>query len=887
MIREVEGSLLPPKGALRYVGAAVAYLAVYLALDAISTSFAVRTGVSVFYLPPGLSLVLLLIGGMRFFPVAVAAPLLVGGVTNPLPVDPPELLLVEFSLAASYGAGAFVLLRVARLDCSLSSLSSMTWFLGVAVIVPLATATVVVSEFVWQGSVPANERGDTIVRFWIGDAIGVLTVAPCALIAWSRVARWRAAIPGGIGREGRRKVGETILQSIVLAATVWLAITHDDDGGDLSLVYLTFIPLAWMAVRRGVAGAALGVALASVLTAAISADDSARGNPQLFLIALSATTLMLGAIITERRRAWDEAREQAALLSAVIRSTTDAVYLKGKEDFRYLLVNDRAAAAFGTTARAMIGKTDFDFQDDLTAQALRDDDQRVLATGEPSTTELVLPDGTGGELVMQSSKAICRTPTDEVIGLIGIARDVTDRKIVERQLAHRTLHDDLTGLPNRTLLRDRAAQALARARRSDGLVAVLFCDLDRFKVVNDSFGHAAGDEVLRHVGQRLCALTREEDTVARVGGDEFVIVCQDIASNEEAMSLTHRIRDALRVPVSLGSTSTAMTMSIGVVVSKRGSRETRTVDALLRDGDAAMYRAKAAGRNAAVLFDEGLGAAVSRRVAVEMELRKALPGNQLRVLYQPEVSLADRRVVGVEALVRWSHPERGLLAPGEFIDVAEETGLIIDVGAFVLNTVCEQAAHWRARRGDRSQIATWMNVSGRELVDPGFVARVCDALRRCDLPPGALGLELTESFLIGHEQSMIDKLYDLDQLGVRLALDDFGTGFSSLTYLRRFPVQVLKIDQAFVAGLTGDEADPNDAEITRAVIGMAANLGLTCIAEGVATQAQADWLGREGCPIAQGYLFGRPSDAAAIDSMATASGGFGAPDVMAREPTSG
>lgn len=853
-------------GATRYALTAAVYVTSYAALSEISDRYAVRTGVSVFYLPPGLMLVLLLLGGLRFAPVALLGPCLVGFVVNPLPVSLWQTFVVAVSLTAVYCLAAFLLLRPVRLDLSLQSIRAMGWFVSVAAIAaPMITAAVVVAEFTWFGMVSWRDAGQLALRFWIGDAIGVLAVAPLALVVFAQVRRRRTPAEEPLLRAiPLMNLAEFLLLGLALLATVSVTFTQDT-ATDLQLLHLSFIPMVWIALRGGVAGSAASIPIVSMLAVELSPGRETAGNVQLFLITLSVTALTLGAVVTERRRSAADVSSQADLLSAVIQSTTDAMYLKRLGDFEYLTVNDQAASALNLPIAAMLGKTDFDLFDDVTARALRTVDESVLASGEPISTEELLPDGEGGERVMLSSKSVCRTADGTVIGLIGVSRDITERKQFEQQLTHQALHDHLTGLPNRALLQDRAQQALSRASRLNTSIAVLFFDIDRFKVVNDSLGHGAGDGMLRQVGERLSELIRDDDTVCRLGGDEFVVLCQDVDGASHAMQLAARLMDVLRQPMPVAATMLTITASVGIVITDRGRTELRDVDALLRDADAAMYSAKAAGRNQAVLFDTDLGTAASNRLSVEVELRDALARNELRIHYQPEVSLVDGRVVGVEALVRWQHPSRGLLSPAEFIDIAEETGLIVEVGAVVLDAAAQQASHWHAHRTSGTPFTTWVNVSARELVDGEFVARVTRTLARHRLPVGAIGLELTESVLIGRERSVVQKLQDLDRLGVQLAIDDFGTGFSSLTYLRRFPVSTMKIDREFVAGLTGENADADDAVITHAVIGMAASLGLSCVAEGVETREQAEWLRRAGCPTAQGYFFGRPCAADDVD----------------------
>ncbi|HWK27258.1 MAG TPA: EAL domain-containing protein [Solirubrobacter sp.] len=840
--------------AARYLAVAAVYLAAYLAADEFSAQLAIAHGVSVFYLPPGLTLALLLLGGLRFVPVVLLATLLVGGVTHPLPLSAAQLVPVELSLTACYALAAYVLTRGLQLDLTLSSLRATTRLIVAgAVAAPLLSALVIVSEFERMGLVEPEALWTTIRSFWVGDAIGVLTLTPAIMLA---VARLRC------GPRPRTVPWSSVLEVAALAAATfavtWIAFRTDPDE-EYRALYLCFVPVAWTALRFGLAGAATASGAVALLAVALSVERASPESVQLFLITLSITALLLGIVASERQHARERARDQAAMLTAVFESTNDAVYVKDREDLRYIALNERAAALIPAPVSELIGRTDFDVFDAATAAALRGADEHVMATGEPTILEEEVPGEHGqGTRVMLSSKAVCRAADGSVLGLIGVSRDITERKAMERALMHLALHDRLTGLANRALLCDRGALALAAARRERRTVAILFCDVDRFKLVNDGFGHAAGDALLQEVANRLSALTRDVDTVARLSGDEFAVLCQDVKDAAFALELAERLRNALREPVLLGTTSVVVTLSIGVVVADAGGNETRDFDALLRDADTAMYRAKPAG-DRVVLFDDEVVGRAATRLAVERELRDALGRDELTVFYQPEITFADGALCGFEALVRWRHPERGLLLPGEFIEIAEQTGLILDVGAYVLHSAAEQAARWAHAGADG--VTVWINVTARELVDVDFAPRVIEALERHDLPSGALGIELTERMLIERERTVVDTLAALVRHGVQLALDDFGTGYSSLTYLRRFPVSVLKIDREFVSGVAGEHADADDAEITRAVLAMAANLGLTCVAEGVETAEQAEWLRRAGCQVGQGYLFGRPSEA--------------------------
>jgi diguanylate cyclase (GGDEF)-like protein/PAS domain S-box-containing protein len=430
----------------------------------------------------------------------------------------------------------------------------------------------------------------------------------------------------------------------------------------------------------------------------------------------------------------------------------------------------------------------------------------------------------------------------------------TQRRRAEDRTRHAAVHDELTGLPNRRLALDRIGQALRRRGRSCGEVAVMMVDLDRFKVINDSLGHAAGDELLLALAPRLRAAVRPSDTVARLGGDEFVVVCEGLNDPRDAVAIAERIAAAIALPVILAGAPHRVSASIGIALA--GCPDD-TAGSLLRDADSALYRAKDRGRGRYELFDEPMREQVIRRMRTENELRRALDVGELRVHYQPVVNLADRRPVGVEALVRWQHPDRGLLGPGEFIAVAEESGQIGELGLWVLRESCRQAAEWQ--RSFAPGLSVSVNVSGRQVAQPGFPAKVTDVVRASDLAAGTLMLEITESVLIEEADTPMTVLSDLRDLDLRLVLDDFGTGFSSLSYLQRFPLDGLKIDRSFVAGLGTGGRD--GSAIVDAVTRMASGLDLHLVAEGVETETQAARLAELGCTYAQGYLFARPMPA--------------------------
>jgi diguanylate cyclase (GGDEF)-like protein/PAS domain S-box-containing protein len=431
----------------------------------------------------------------------------------------------------------------------------------------------------------------------------------------------------------------------------------------------------------------------------------------------------------------------------------------------------------------------------------------------------------------------------------------------EAQMEYAALHDALTGLPNRTLLLDRLRQALARAAREGGKVAVLFLDLDNLTVLNDSLGHTAGDELLRAIGPRLRGELRASDTVARFGGDEFAVVCEDVPDEAHALAIAERLVRAFDDPFLVGGEERFGSASVGIVVTGAG----RSAEELLSDADAAMYRAKERGRGRFEMFDAGLRDRITSRLRVEADLRRALEGEgRLWVAYQPYYRLPGREVAGVEALVRWEHPERGLVPPAEFIPVAEESGLVVPLGARVLRAACEQVARWQ-RETAHPGLRLTVNVSARQMATADFVETVQEILWETGLHPDSLGLEITERLLLEETPGTALTIELLQALGVRLLLDDFGTGYSSLRYLQRFPLDGLKVDRAFVAGL-GDEGD-GDGAIVQAIVGMARALGMGVIPEGVETDGQLQRLAALGCDHAQGFLLSRPLPAEGLEAL--------------------
>ena len=450
-----------------------------------------------------------------------------------------------------------------------------------------------------------------------------------------------------------------------------------------------------------------------------------------------------------------------------------------------------------------------------------------------------------------------------VQGLLITARDISERKIFEQQLQHQAFHDPLTGLPNRALFMNRLQHALIRAGRHtpNDLLALLFVDLDLFKVVNDSLGHEAGDHLLVAVANRLQLAIRPQDTVARFGGDEFMILLEDLPDEAAARAIAEEMLQKLRVTENINGYEIVVTASIGVALNYAGIDSTSD---LLRYADAAMYQAKREGKGRYHVFDGRTSTSLLERLELEQELRRAVELEEFRVFYQPIIALNSRKVIGIEALIRWQHPRLGLIAPAHFINTAEETGLIVPMGRWVLEEACRQVSQWQTEREDDIRLELSVNLSAKQLQQPNLATEIAEVLKKTGLAPINLKLEITESVAMSDAEGMLARLHELKALGVKLAIDDFGTGYSSLSYLKRFPVDTLKIDRSFVSGL-GQNAE--DTAIVQAVVTMAHTVGLTVTAEGVETTEITDHLQGLGCDLAQGYYFAKPLPSADLAAL--------------------
>jgi diguanylate cyclase (GGDEF)-like protein/PAS domain S-box-containing protein len=591
-------------------------------------------------------------------------------------------------------------------------------------------------------------------------------------------------------------------------------------------------------------------------------DATARGmldNPAVGGIVVTARD------VTERIEAEAALRESEQRYRAVTESASDAI-VSADRSGNVISWNSGAEVMFGYTAADIVGEPltvlmpervvvqvllAVGHQEAHDSGIARDAGSRDPRVGR--TLELAGRRADGTDFPLEA--AISSWETSEGRFFSAILRDITERKRLEAQLTHQALHDPLTNLPNRALLLDRLEQGLERSRRDVGSTVVLFLDLDRFKLINDSYGHAFGDQVLVAVGDRLRGVVRGGDTVARFGGDEFVVVQEGVSSHAEAEEAGERLLRELEGEFEVDGVGVFVTASLGVSIGGEDS----SADALIRDADAAMYRAKELGHGRAELFAEGFRVDAAARLATEHALHEAVDRNEFLLDYQPIVSLESGAVVGAEALVRWQHPHRGLLLPADFVVSAEETGLIAPIGAWVLGEACRQLACWQ--REKNASLSMAVNLSAYQLHSPHFAEVVSEQLRGTGVEPESLSFEITESILMEDVDLYVKALEELKELGVRIAMDDFGTGYSSLGYLKRFPIDELKIDRTFVNGLGRDR---HDSAIVSATLTMAKELDISVVAEGVETGDQLRRLRALGCPLAQGFYFSPPVGAAAF-----------------------
>jgi diguanylate cyclase (GGDEF)-like protein/PAS domain S-box-containing protein len=659
----------------------------------------------------------------------------------------------------------------------------------------------------------------------------------------TRLSAARGAIVRGQLRQERRLVADlTATGSAILAQRSVLDVPL---GAHERLSVTDPIPRL-----RVLAALTSNVSLNAARTIA-SADDHNVNHLIVFQIVLGGlgllTSLLLaGALIVATRR-------QTAHFRSLVTSSTDLVLVFGTDGCRY--VSGSVATMVGRAETEMLG----DGFEAFVRPEDRADLRAAVAHGGPREIVFQLLNRSGEWRHLEAHVTDLRGDK-AVRGVVLNSRDITERTELEAQLMHQAFHDNLTGLANRALFRDRLDQALARAERSDRSLAVLLVDLDGFKQVNDTLGHDAGDRLLQEVAERFNGVVRASDTVARFGGDEFALLLEEIV-DQEAVTLAQRLLDRLAEPVVVAGREVLLGASVGIVLHTGPGQS----EELVRHADVAMYAAKDGGRGRYEIFCPEMSKGVGELLGIEQELREALERGEFSLHYQPEIDLETANIVGAEALLRWHSPTRGPVPPARFIPIAETTGLIVPLGEFVLRQACAQAAAWRSAGLASERFVTWVNVSARQL--NGLHKVVHRALEESGLPPSGLGLEVTETAVvepgIAGERARAE-LKLLHEEGVQVAIDDFGTGFSSLGQLRHFPIDMIKVDYSFVQGATHD---PKDAAITANLVNLAHALGLVAVAEGIESAQQLTSLKAFGCDLGQGYLFAHPMPAGELNDL--------------------
>ena len=558
--------------------------------------------------------------------------------------------------------------------------------------------------------------------------------------------------------------------------------------------------------------------------------------------------------ITEQREIEQERDRSREFLNQIINAVPTPIIVKDAHNLQYVLINKAGEAYYGASRDHILGKTAQQILPKAAAEIVAGHDSKLLQSdGYLFFDEHIDPFGRGFRYVT-AKRLIIRDDKGAPQYLLAVLEDVTARKVANDRIAHLAHYDALTELPNRVHFREQLEQALKWVHRG-GRLATLYLDLDQFKSVNDTLGHPVGDELLKLVATRLRTCLRETDIVARLGGDEFAVIQTAIAGPADVIDLVTRIQKAIREPYEAGGHQLLADASIGIAIAPDDGADP---DQLLKNADLAMYRAKADGRGTYRFYEPGMDARVKARLALESDLREAILSNGFELHYQPVVNLGNNRIAGCEALLRWRHPERGLVSPTEFIPIAEETGLITTLGEWVLRSACTEAANWP------DDIKVAVNVSPVQFKSGGLVQTIIGTLAASRLPARRLELEITEAVLIRDDEEALVILHQLRKLGVGIALDDFGTGYSSLSYLQRFPFDKIKIDRSFIK----DVADANGSRsIVQAVVSIAAARNMTTTAEGVETPVQMEWLRALGCTEMQGYLFSPAISAAKMTEL--------------------
>ena len=832
----------------------------YWALAAYSLALPVQSsGISYIWPADGLALGALLCARRRYWPSYLAAVFLGNFLASNKPFAL-DLLYSSFNAFEPWLVAAVVTKFLGeRPRIGTVEAASRLIFLIVTV---MALAILVTDTVDWL-----IHRGDfwKIWGIWyLSNTLGMLVIAPLVLTISNELREeWRRATPS--------HVAEAIVLLAGLVASTYLVFSATPEQMERwpkmssTPMLLPTIFLIWGAVRFADAAGSICLAVLALLSfwytahglgpyATLHPDsDGALVHLQLTLAVMAVLITVVSAVATDWRHALADSQASKKRLERALESARLALWEVDVSSGKVHLSEGWAemiGAPPGETHTTVAGLLDLTHPDDRAA-ILKVAADAVAGEGEGYDSEHRIRRRDGEWIwVLDRGRVTERDPSGRALRIAGTNVEVTERKRTEQRLHYLATRDALTDLTNRSLFGDGLQKAIDEAERSAGRVALISVGLDRFTSINDSLGQHVGDLVLRSVAERLTAAVGGEITVARPGGDEFLLLMPRIQSPDEAADCVEKILAAISRPVSVEGRNLVVTASIGIALYPDDGD---SAGLLLRNADIALHSAKDAGRNNIQFFTERMNIAARSRMEMEEALRHGLERDEFVVHYQPQVELATGALIGFEALVRWQHPELGMMLPGDFIPIAESTGLIVPLGERVLKTACSHAAHWRDPAGEPLCVA--VNVSARQFRHKGFVEAVRGALVSAKLHPRFLELEITENSIIEHGAETTSTLEAIGRLGVQLAIDDFGTGYSSLSYLKRLPIDTVKIDQSFVADLPGD---PDAGAIVGAIIALAHNLGLKVLAEGVETEQQCAYLREHGCDRAQGYFFGRP-----------------------------
>lgn len=871
----------------------------YFATAKLGQTLAIPPGnVTPIWIPSGIILAAVLLRGYWIWP-GIFLGALAGNVSAYLDASSWQSLLSALMAGTANGTGevlsavvsAYLIQRITHTARPYKTATQSFAFIAFAAGVGSLLSTLFgVTGLCANGFVPWSNYGATFATWWMGNSVAVLVITPFLL------SLKRPSPPRRIPRE-------TWLYALLLSVATFYSLGQlDHSAGKIALFGL--LPLTMWSVFRltptTTFASVVFISATAILSSVVGEGrfmgaDLNQGliELQLFIAILAIAVLVLQSVVLERSNTEQELQRALDRQDATVKARTgeliegndalrvsqarlhalidhlDSGVVVHAPDTSILLNNPRAEALLGLSEAQMMGRSALDpywrFVDGR-QQTLPVTDypvSRILATGQPLENMLLgvmRPDREAITWLLVNGSPLKDT-SGRLIEIIISFFDITQIKESERRLHHLAHHDALTELPNRLLFHARLAQSIRRTERRACSLILVFIDLDRFKHVNDSLGHMAGDELLKQVADRLTAAVRGGDTVARISGDEFVVLLEEIEHPEHAVVAVEKLMQVFKEQFLILGQPLRITASIGVCLYPRDGQD---ADELILNADIAMYRAKEDGRNAYQFFSAELTNAAQLHAAIDSALKGALDRQEFALVYQPQFDLASGKLIGLEALLRWHHRELGDQSPARFVPIAEQNGMILEIGAWVLLTACRQARAWHDAGFDYGRIA--VNVSGNQIRGADFADKAQALLLETGCEAGWLEMEITESFVMRRLENSAEQLNRIRGLGVQIAIDDFGTGYSSLSYLKQLPIDKLKIDQSFVRDI---ERDPNDMAITASVIAMGHALGQTIIAEGVETEAQADFLKANQCDQVQGYLYGKPVPAEEIERMLT------------------